>query len=428
MGSISQVSTSGFDIGDGRMFPDPSVMETGHVSMQAYISPERFQRECDLFGRIWLNIGREEEIPKPGDWIVREITCRSASIILTRDTENTIRAFHNVCSHRGMKLLWSDKSNAKKLSCPYHGWTYDSTGALVGVPDKACFPHVHNHESGLTPVACDIWEGFIFVNLQSPPKLTLRELLGPLTDRLAGAPFGQYRHATRMAAYLPANWKFGIEAACEAYHVRVLHKRSVSDMIASADNPFCHFLNWETVGAHRTASWPGNPNFAPSSDKPVQRFAFASAPMVVATGPNEESKDDLVSHPGINIAQHANWATDQFSIFPNILLNVGLSGWWIHRYWPISVAKSKWESIFYSKAPRTWRERFALSYYGALQRDIMSEDNCTFEALQFAMSSGAKQNVQLGEQEALVKHHAAVLETLCGDTTRHSGPNGIERK
>ena len=112
----------------------------------------------------------------------------------------------------------------------------------------------------------------------------------------------------------------------------------------------------------------------------------------------------------------------------NILLQVGLSGWWIHRYWPISVAKSKWESIFYSKAPRTWRERFALSYYGALQRDIMSEDNCTFEALQLAMSSGAKQNVQLGEQEALVKHHAAVLETLCGDTTRHSGPNGIERK
>ena len=78
-----------------------------------------------------------------------------------------------------MKLVWDRKGRGGKFSCPYHAWLYDAEGALVNIPDEGCFAHVDKQESGLTPIHCDIWEGFIFVNLDPSPAQTLKEFLGP---------------------------------------------------------------------------------------------------------------------------------------------------------------------------------------------------------------------------------------------------------
>jgi phenylpropionate dioxygenase-like ring-hydroxylating dioxygenase large terminal subunit len=131
-----------FNIGDGPMLPDPDIMETGRVPVEAYTSEAQFQLEREIFGRVWLFVGRVGEIPNAGDWMVRDIDVRSVSAIIVRGKDMKVRAFYNMCSHRGMKLLWEGKGRGGKFSCPYHAWTYDAQGALTNIPDERCFPHV----------------------------------------------------------------------------------------------------------------------------------------------------------------------------------------------------------------------------------------------------------------------------------------------
>jgi len=98
-----------FDLGSGSLCPDRAIMETGKVDLSVYHATERFEAEKELYGRIWLNIAEAAEIPNAGDWIVREVGIRSVSLIIVRGSDGKIRAFHNICSHRGMKLVWADR-------------------------------------------------------------------------------------------------------------------------------------------------------------------------------------------------------------------------------------------------------------------------------------------------------------------------------
>ena len=95
-----------FNVGTGVIEADAAIMETGKVDLSVYTSQERFDAEREVFGRVWLNIAEAAEIPNAGDWIVREVKIRSSSIIIVRGKDNLIRAFHNICAHRGMKLVW----------------------------------------------------------------------------------------------------------------------------------------------------------------------------------------------------------------------------------------------------------------------------------------------------------------------------------
>src|SRR5690606_15941683 len=101
-----------------------------HVDTAAYTSPERFAVETELFGKVWLNIADVADVANPGDWIVRDVHCRSASVLIWRDKEGELRAFHNVCTHRGMKLVWGESGNSLRFSCPYHAWTFGADGGL----------------------------------------------------------------------------------------------------------------------------------------------------------------------------------------------------------------------------------------------------------------------------------------------------------
>src|SRR3546814_2510427 len=86
-----------------------------------------------------------------------------SSVVCSSDL-NKVRAFHNICSHRGMELAWEDKGRGGRFVCPYHGWLFGSQGELVNVPAAECFPHLNKKESGLRPIACEEYEGFIFLN------------------------------------------------------------------------------------------------------------------------------------------------------------------------------------------------------------------------------------------------------------------------
>ena len=146
-----------------------------------------------IFKQVWLNVGRVEEIPKAGDYLVKNIAAGEASVLVVRGKDGTIRAFHNMCSHRGNKVVWDGDGTCRGVfACKFHGWSYNTEGQLIFVPDEDQFFDLDKTAHGLTSVAADTWEGFIFINLAPQPKETLTEYLGELGERLHGFPFDRY--------------------------------------------------------------------------------------------------------------------------------------------------------------------------------------------------------------------------------------------
>lgn len=406
-----------FDIGTGPLVPDVDIMETGRVDLSVYTSQERFEAEKEVFGRVWLNVAEAAEIPNPGDWVVRDVAVRSASAIIVRGKDGEIRAFHNICSHRGMKLVWDAKGRGGKFSCPYHAWMYDSAGTLTNIPDEGCFPHVNKKESGLSPIRCGVWEGMVFINLDAEGTQSLDEYLGPLKARLTNLPFASYPYTARVGSPIDANWKLAIEAQCEAYHVRALHSRTVSKMLSSKDNPYVHPIRSELFGAHRMNSVPRNPDYELSPEKLVQAFAFKSAAqMVIAdTGAQERPEETFLGHPDINAGRSNVWGNDQYVLYPHFIFHVSLGGWWLHRFWPLAPDKCYWEAVYHFEQPKSLRNQMAVQYSLALNRDTLMEDNLALVQQQQVMESGAKKIVQFGEQELMCTHLAAVSEAASND-------------
>ena len=400
-----------FDIGSGALKPDAEIMTTGKVPLDSYFGQQRFEREREVFGHVWLNIAETAEIPDPGDWIVREVSIRSASIIIVRGKDDVIRAFHNICSHRGMKLVWEDKGKGGKFACPYHAWMYDSAGALTHIPDAACFPHVDKAQSSLSPVHCEVWEGFVFINFDEAPSVSLTEFLGPLAERLEGLPLATYACSARIGGRLHTNWKLAIEAQSEAYHVRALHARTVSKMLSSKDNPHIHPLHWEQLGAHGFKSEPRNTEYEMDPAALVQAFAYSSVGHMT-DAKRIAGASTITSHPAVNPKRSNEWGNDQFVVYPHFVLHVSHGGWWMHRFWPVAPDKTDWESVYHFAEPQGLREQFALQYSLAFNRDTLLEDNFALVQQQQVMGSGAKAVAQFGEQEIQCRHIAAVHSAI----------------
>ena len=154
-----------FDV-NKRWMPEFPQLRSDPVPVEPCISPEYFELERErVFKRVWLNVGRVEQIPTAGAYFVKDIAVCHDSVIVVRGEDGVVRGFHNICSHRGNKVVWDDCGHARHWACKFHGWTYDNQGQLTGVPDEAMFNDFDKHEHGLVPVATDIWEGFIFVHL-----------------------------------------------------------------------------------------------------------------------------------------------------------------------------------------------------------------------------------------------------------------------
>ena len=147
---------------------------TGPVSYEDSISPEFFELEREaIFARTWLNVGRIEQLPRVGSYFTKEIDAARTSIVVVRGADDEVRAFHNICRHRGNKFVWQDypseetAGTCRQFQCKYHGWRYSLEGDLTFVQQEDEFFDLDKADYGLAPVQVDAWEGFIFVNLDA---------------------------------------------------------------------------------------------------------------------------------------------------------------------------------------------------------------------------------------------------------------------
>ena len=232
---------------DGPISPDPSVRQRERgtrqlLPVEAYTSQAWFEREQrELFTKTWSFCGMTEDVARPGDYTCVEIG--GAPYVLIRDEQNQLRGYHNLCRHRGSRLLEGSGNTGSVMVCFYHRWSYALDGSLLGVPQaRAEFPGLDKSCHGLLPVQVACWRNLIFIN----PDLNA----APLESWLAGAPEQMLPHDPAnlvevgdLLYRIKANWKVVAENFFDSYHLFYLHENSL------ADGDFDNLRQWPT-GRH----------------------------------------------------------------------------------------------------------------------------------------------------------------------------------
>jgi Rieske 2Fe-2S family protein len=204
-----------------RRTPEASAQNPRSLPQKYFVSPEIFAEEQEkIFSNEWLLVGHQNQISKPGDYFV--MNAAGESLIVTRDQGSVIRAFYNVCRHRGTRLKEQASGHSSTIQCPYHAWTYGLDGRLIGAPhmdevaefDKANYP--------LHPVSLGLWEGFIFVNLEKNP-MALEKWFAPLNGKFSHWNMSILQPAKRVEYNVRANWKLMFENYSECYHCPGVH-------------------------------------------------------------------------------------------------------------------------------------------------------------------------------------------------------------
>jgi Rieske 2Fe-2S family protein len=179
----------------------------------------------------WVCIGREEEVPNPGDYLVRDLT--GESIFLTRDEGGTLHGFYNVCSHRGTKFLDDEPASGhvrKAFTCPYHGWVYGLDGSLIGTPNVKENERFDRGEFPLHSFPVETHSGFIFVNLTTGQPRPLLEQMGEGAESLSmfeRFKLDELRVGVRIVYEVEANWKIVVENYNECLHCPTVHPELV---------------------------------------------------------------------------------------------------------------------------------------------------------------------------------------------------------
>jgi len=190
------------------------------LAADRYTSDEFFHAECErMWPNVWQFAARDEELQNPGDFVVYENVGRS--YLLVRQQDGSVRAFHNVCLHRGRKLR-SESGSANEFQCPFHGFSWNLDGTLKNIPCRWDFPHLKDETMMLPEASVASWQGYIFVreNADGP---SLEEYLHPLPDHFSEWRNDQCSTAMWVGKVIDANWKTVAEAFMEAWHSLVTH-------------------------------------------------------------------------------------------------------------------------------------------------------------------------------------------------------------
>jgi glycine betaine catabolism A len=282
-------------------------MSTQQMTLPAryYTDPEIFRQELETFFRsMWVCAGREEQVENPGDYFLSEVA--GESIIATRDSGGALRAFYNVCRHRGTRLCREDHGKfAARIQCPYHGWTYGLDGRLLGAPhmDEATF---QREDYPMHAVHAEAWQGNIFLNL-SHKATPLLEQLADLAQKFAPWKMQELRVYKRQEYEVKANWKLIVLNYNECLHCPILHPlltRITDTMSGDNDTPQSTYIGGSMLlrGRAQTMSMDG-----------------------------QRRRDYL---PGLNEEQRSRIL--YYAVYPNLLLSLHPDYVMAHRLSPLA--------------------------------------------------------------------------------------------
>ncbi len=244
----------------------------------AYLDPAQFAVEkARIFAREWMAACRSEEIAETGAYKVFDLL--GESVLIVRGAGGRLHAHHNVCRHRGSRLCLGDApikpgraeipdavNSAGAVRCPYHGWVYDASGALIAAPHVQDEPDFDRAAFSLYPVGLAEWGGFVFLHLNPQSAAPLESQIGAVDRRVANYGLADLRIGHRIAYEVDANWKLLCENYNECYHCGPVHPELCALVPAFRQGGGAD-LEWERGIPHRegavTFTWSGQTNRAP---------------------------------------------------------------------------------------------------------------------------------------------------------------------
>ncbi|OBF30485.1 hypothetical protein A5727_00250 [Mycobacterium sp. ACS4331] len=198
------------------------------VPAEVFTSAERFAADRDMMRRTPHVVAWGGEIAEPGDYTTKDVM--GTPILLLRSDDGVVRAFVNVCAHRGAQVA-AGCGHATRFTCPYHAWTYDSRGRLASLPGRAMFAGVDLSQRGLRPLPVSEQAGLIVVGLDE--SVAVDGFLDDAAEDLESFGFGQYAHAQTVDLPLRANWKLAVDVNFEGYHFPFLHKDTLAPIVTN---------------------------------------------------------------------------------------------------------------------------------------------------------------------------------------------------
>src|SRR6266567_1417060 len=276
---------------------------TGLVSYADSISPEFFELEREaIFKRAWLHVGRVEQLPRNGSYFTREIAVARTSVVIVRDGDE-IRAFHNICRHRGNKLVWQDfpreetSGTARQFTCKYHGWRYGLDGACAFVQQEG-------------------------------------EFLGPMITAIEDFPFDQLTARYGFRAEVPANWKVFMDALQEQYHAPIVHRSQRPESFDAHAAGF-EAPHYQIDGPHRMFNSPGIRPWELPEDQIKASEQLLRGGLFGPWDPPDfyEATQIACMRPG----GHERVGVALFEIWPSFGIQLWERGWYhTYQHWPTS--------------------------------------------------------------------------------------------
>jgi phenylpropionate dioxygenase-like ring-hydroxylating dioxygenase large terminal subunit len=335
-----------------------------------------------VFYKTWISAGHVSELPSPGSYRLFEKL--DLSIIISRGLDGKIYAFRNVCRHRGAALLKEEKGTVRRFVCPYHAWAYSLDGKLVSVPEEsynfACFDKA---EHPLQQVRCEVWHGFIFINMDMNAE-PLADFLAQTSEEVADFPLEDMVVKDMITVEADCNWKTAYDNFLEIYHVNVIHAKSLAPYFDSKSFTISLLKN-------------GHARF-------VTRKKFGKS--LFSDGKQELEPDDFTSR----FKEH----TVALPVFPCVFTALDPIGFSWQTFWPSGPDKSIMQIMLMGWKRDDAADREFWAQMRVNQIKVLNEDIYLFPSIQRSMKTGELAKIRLSYQERQIYWYHEEIDRRIG--------------
>jgi phenylpropionate dioxygenase-like ring-hydroxylating dioxygenase large terminal subunit len=362
----------------------------------AYHSKALFALEREkLFLTHWQVVGHISNLPNPGDWLTYDILGERAMVM--RGKDGVVRAFHNLCRHRGARVVDGDSGHCKgAIVCPFHGWVYNLDGTLRGAAQPTSFGEMKREDFGLKPIELQTFHGFLFIRFASGPQPDIATLFAPFD-----ADFAAYGlqdvvpvNTPGWSTDLPVNWKSVRDVDNEGYHVALAHP-GLQDLYGRTYRD--HYLE---NGLSMSIGWFGD---VPGKLWSVRHYA-------------------KISPPRPDLPKHLQRAWTYYGLFPNQVFSMTPEGVQFYHDIPINEGVTRLTGRAYRWPNETREQRLARYLAYRIDRDTSVEDQQLSIWSNESMRSDAFEGFHLSDLEYGLRRHHDGLRSLLPVLTLAKAP------